>query len=115
MISRHWTGVAKRDHADAYVDHLETDTFPKLVAMPGFVRATILRRDRAEGTEFRIVTLWDSLRSIQAFAGADVEAAVVPDKVQAMMVDYDRRAMHYQVVATVESDRSAGPDVPLSS
>jgi heme-degrading monooxygenase HmoA len=112
MISRHWTGIAKHDHAEAYVDHLETDTFPKLGALPGFVSATILRRERSEGTEFRIVTLWDSLRSIQAFAGADVEAAVVPDHVRAMMIDYDRRATHYEVVAAVESDKSAGPDVP---
>jgi heme-degrading monooxygenase HmoA len=112
MISRHWIGIAKRDHADAYVEHLEADTFPKLGALPGFVRATILRRERAEGTEFRIVTLWDSVGSIRAFAGSDVEAAVVPDNVQAMMIDYDRRATHYEVVATVESDKSAGPDVP---
>jgi heme-degrading monooxygenase HmoA len=112
MISRHWTGIAKRDRADAYIDHLESDTFPKLEALPGFVHATILRRERAEGTEFRIVTLWDSLRSIQAFAGSDVEVAVVPDNVQAMMIDYDRRASHYEVVATVDSGKSAGPDVP---
>lgn len=112
MISRHWTGIAKRDRADDYVEHLEIDTFPKLGALPGFVRATILRRERDEGTEFRVVTLWDSLRSIQAFAGSDIEAAVVPDNVKAMMTDYDRRATHYEVVATIESNKSAGPDVP---
>ena len=112
MISRHWTGIAKRDRADDYVEHLETDTFPRLGVLPGFVRATILRRERDEGTEFRIVTLWESLSSIRAFAGSDIEAAVVPDEVKAMMADYDRRATHYEVVATIESKRSAGPDVP---
>jgi len=112
MISRHWTGIARRDRADAYVEHLETDTLPKLGALPGFVRATILRRERSEGTEFRVVTLWDSTRVIQAFAGSDVEAAVVPANVQAMMIDYDRRAVHYEVVATIDSNKPAGPDVP---
>jgi heme-degrading monooxygenase HmoA len=112
MISRHWTGIAKRDQVDRYVEHLESDTFPRLGALPGFVRATILRRERAEGIEFRVVTLWESLSSIRAFAGSDVEAAVVPTHVKTMMVDYDRRATHYEVVATVESQKSSGPDVP---
>jgi heme-degrading monooxygenase HmoA len=112
MISRHWTCVARRDQADRYVSHLEDDTFPKLASLPGFVRATILRRDVDAGTEFRIVTVWDSVQSIRAFAGADVEAAVVPDKVQPMLVDYDRRAVHYEVVTAVDSGKPPGPDVP---
>lgn len=112
MISRHWTGIARRDRADAYVEHLEHDTFPKLLSLPGFVRASVLRRERTEGVEFRVVTVWESLASIQSFAGSDAEAAVVPEKARAMMIDYDRRATHYEVLATVESGRPAGPDVP---
>jgi heme-degrading monooxygenase HmoA len=112
MISRHWTGIARRDRADAYVEHLETDTFPRLVALPGFIRATVLRRERPEGTEFQVVTLWESLRAIQAFAGGDAEAAVVPAVAQAMMIDYDHRAAHYDVVASIESGKPAAPDVP---
>jgi len=112
MISRHWTGIARRDAADRYVGHLENDTFPRLASLPGFVRATILRRDVDTGTEFRIVTVWESEQSIRAFAGADVEAAVVPDVAQAMMVDYDRRAIHYEVVTTIGSAKPARPDVP---
>ena len=70
-----------------------------------------LRRDVEGGTEFMIVTLWDSLAAIKAFAGADIEAAVVPDSVQEMMLAYDRRASHYEVVASYDSGRTAGPDV----
>jgi heme-degrading monooxygenase HmoA len=111
MISRHWKGIAKRDLADRYVNHLEGDTFPKLASLTGFVRATILRREVDAGTEFQVVTLWESPASIAAFAGADLEAAVVPANVQAMMVDYDRRAVHYDVVASFDSGHTAGPDV----
>jgi heme-degrading monooxygenase HmoA len=111
MISRHWKGIAKRDAADRYVAHLEDETFPKLAALTGFVQATILRREVESGIEFRIVSLWESVRSIEAFAGSDVEAAVVPDKVQAMMVEYDPRAVHYELVTSLDSKRSQGPDV----
>jgi heme-degrading monooxygenase HmoA len=112
MISRHWTGVARRDCAARYVAHLEEETLPRLASLAGFVRATILRREVDRGTEFRVVTVWESEQSIRAFAGADVEAAVVPDKVHPMMVEYDRRAVHYEVVATVDAGKPARPDVP---
>jgi heme-degrading monooxygenase HmoA len=111
MISRHWKGTVRRDLADRYVSHLEEETFPQLASLAGFVRATILRRDVEGGIEFQIVTLWDSLAAIKAFAGVDIEAAVVPDNVQEMMLAYDRRASHYEVVASYDSGRTAGPDV----
>ena len=98
MIARHWRGLAKREFADAYVEHLHSETFPQLVQRPGFHDASILRRDVPQGVEFLIVTVWKSLDAIRSFAGSDVESAVVPDKVQKMMIEYDRRARHYEVV-----------------
>ena len=98
MISRQWRGVASREHADAYVQHLRTATFPALRRLPGFVDASILRRVVPEGVEFLIVTQWTSLDAIRAFAGANVDAAVVPEAVAAMMVDYDRVVRHYEVL-----------------
>jgi hypothetical protein len=51
-----------------------------------------------QGVEFLVVTIWESLDSIRAFAGNDVESAVVPPKARDMMIEYDRSARHYQVV-----------------
>jgi heme-degrading monooxygenase HmoA len=102
MISRHWKGIAKREDADHYVAHLKSDTFPKLASLAGFVSGSILRREVPSGTEFQVVTVWDSLQAIQAFSGADIEAAVVPPVAQAMMVEFDRRAAHYEVAFTFE-------------
>ena len=70
MISRHWKGIAKREQANDYIAHLKRDTFPKLASLEGFVQARILRRDVPSGTEFQVVSVWDSLQAIQAFAGA---------------------------------------------
>jgi heme-degrading monooxygenase HmoA len=74
MISRHWKGVAKPGDAAAYIHLLKTETFPHLASIPGFVRASILSRAVEAGTEFQIVTVWESLDAIQAFAGARVDA-----------------------------------------
>jgi heme-degrading monooxygenase HmoA len=98
VISRQWRGIAKRSEADRYISHLRAETFPQLGAIPGFVSASILRRDVAEGIEFRIVTTWESIEAICRFAGENPERAVVPEKVQQMMVTYDRTVDHYEVV-----------------
>jgi heme-degrading monooxygenase HmoA len=103
MVSRHWKGIVRPGEAERYVAHLESDTFPNLSAIPGFVRATILRRAVPQGTEFQIVTVWRSLDAIRAFAGPDPEAAVVPPAAQAMMSSFDARALHYDVAATYPS------------
>jgi heme-degrading monooxygenase HmoA len=98
MISRQWRGLAKAAHAERYVDHLRTETFPQLAKIPGFVDATILRRAVERGVEFVIVTRWESLEAIERFAGRDAELAVVPREVQDMMIEYDARACHYEIV-----------------
>lgn len=98
MISRHWKGLVKPGLADEYVDHLKTHTLPELAAISGFISASILKREVAGGTEFQVVTRWAALDSIRAFAGDDLEAAVVPDAAARMMTSYDPRVVHYEVV-----------------
>jgi heme-degrading monooxygenase HmoA len=98
MISRQWRGLAKVAHAQEYVEHLKTDTFPQIRSIPGFIDASILKRNVARGVEFLIVTRWRSLEAIRAFAGEAVETAVVPQNVQRMMLEYDLRVRHYEVL-----------------
>lgn len=98
MISRQWRGVANESDADRYVSHLREETFPRLSGIPGFIEASILRRAVEEGIEFRVVTKWESIKAIEAFAGSNPEQAVVPEKVHAMMVEYDPTVSHYEIV-----------------
>jgi heme-degrading monooxygenase HmoA len=103
MIARHWKGIAKPGRAADYVRHLKTETFQALARLPGFVRASILSRPVAAGTEFRIVTVWESLEAIRAFAGDTLDVAVVPEAVQEWMVGYDSHVAHYEIVETFEA------------
>jgi heme-degrading monooxygenase HmoA len=98
MISRPWKGIAKAGEADNYIEHLKTDTFPRLSNIKGFISASILRRTVEQGTEFLIITVWESIEAIERFAGATADIAVAPEPVQAMMVEYDRIVRHYEVV-----------------
>jgi heme-degrading monooxygenase HmoA len=98
MISRHWKGIAKPGRAADYIDHLRSETLPTLNRIPGFVSGTILHREVDEGTEFLIVTVWESLKPIKAFVGDDLlETAVVPQVVREMMVTFDSQVVHYEV------------------
>ena len=99
MISRQWRGVCRADRALDYEDHLLAETFPALQRIQGFVDASILKRPIDRGVEFLIVTRWQTMAAIRQFAGDDAEAAVVPPSVAAMMIDYDRRVTHFEVVA----------------
>jgi heme-degrading monooxygenase HmoA len=98
MIARHWRGLVKSERAADYVEHLQSQTLPELVQLAGFLDAKVLRRDLPQGVEFLVVTIWTSLDAIRAFTGADVESAVVPPQARAMMIEYDHKARHYDVV-----------------
>jgi hypothetical protein len=98
LISRQWRGVSRSERAQDYIRHLRAETFPALRKIPGFVDASILSRTLATGVEFQIVTRWESIDAIVKFAGTDPEASVVPPQVVEMMIDYDLRAKHFEVV-----------------
>lgn len=99
MISRQWCGVAQREKAAAYQAHLQAETFPAIRKIEGFIDATIHKRVVPIGIEFLVVTRWQSMDAIRRFAGDDIEAAVVPKNVQEMMLEFDARVRHYEVVA----------------
>jgi heme-degrading monooxygenase HmoA len=99
-IARHWTGLCKQDRASDYIHHLEQETFPRLKQINGFVRASILNRKTDEGIEFLIITEWNSLDAIRAFAGDLYETAVVPDAAQQMMIRFDTTVRHYETYLT---------------
>jgi heme-degrading monooxygenase HmoA len=108
MISRHWTGIAKKERANEYIEHLQHDTFKKIKAIPGFIAAKILKREVEDGTEFLIITDWDSLDTIKQFAGTDVNIAVIPKLVQDIMIRYDENVRHYEIKYTTGQNQLKG-------
>jgi mannose-6-phosphate isomerase-like protein (cupin superfamily) len=99
VIARRWRGWADGPaNADAYVTHFDRDVRPKLEAADGFVDATVERFADADGrTEIVVVTRWETADAIKAFAGDDVDAAVVEPEARAVLVDYDERVRHIEL------------------
>jgi heme-degrading monooxygenase HmoA len=98
VIARVWSARAAPGRAREYARYLHTHVFADLKALEGYERGLLLERHADGVVEVRVITFWRSLDAIRAFAGADVEAAVVTDRAAAMLLDYDRRARHFEVV-----------------
>jgi len=66
-------------------------------AVDGYAGATLLQRRASAGVEIVVITWWRSLEAIRAFAGTDIDAAVVADEAASLLTRFDRRARHYTV------------------
>lgn len=99
MIARLWRGEAMPDNAAAYQEHFNQQVYPALNALAGYRGAWLLRRDVDGRVEFLAVTMWDSVESIKAFAGDDVQRAVVEPEARAVLASFDSFAQHFEVVS----------------
>jgi heme-degrading monooxygenase HmoA len=97
-----WHGWTTREHADAYERLLVTKILPGIHRVAGYQGAYLLRRDVPEGVEFVTLTLFESLEAVRAFAGADLEVAVVPPDARALLSRFDERSVHFDVVMKPE-------------
>jgi heme-degrading monooxygenase HmoA len=96
-IARVWKGVVQRADADAYADYIRETGFAEYAETTGNRGAWMLRRDEGERTEFITLSLWDSADSIRAFAGDDIDAAVLYPEDERYLIGGESTVTHYQV------------------
>lgn len=99
MIVRAWRGYGAAADAQAYPNHLLQSVRPKLEQLAGFKGLYLLRRRNAEEIEFLVLTMWDSMEAVHAFAGESPELAVVEPEARAALVRFDDTVQHYEVLA----------------
>jgi heme-degrading monooxygenase HmoA len=61
--------------ADEYMEYLNRTGLPDYRATPGNRGVLVLRRLEGDRAVFELITLWDSLDAIRAFAGDDISRA----------------------------------------
>jgi heme-degrading monooxygenase HmoA len=101
MIARTWTGAVLREDADAYADYIRETGFAEYGRTAGNRGAWMLRRDKGDRTEFITLSMWDSVEAIKAFAGEDIEAAVLYPEDERYLIDGESRVAQYDVVDQV--------------
>ena len=100
MIARTWRGVVRRDDAEKYAKYIRDTGFAEYAETAGNRGAWMLRRDDGEQTEFITLSLWESKDAIRAFAGDDIEAAVLYPEDERYLIG-DSTVTHYEVVDEV--------------
>jgi heme-degrading monooxygenase HmoA len=97
VIARIWRGAVRSEDADAYAQYMEDTGIAGYRETAGNQQVLMLRRDRGDVTEFVMFTLWDSMDSIRAFAGNDVEKAVYYPEDERYLVEKEDTVTHYEV------------------
>jgi heme-degrading monooxygenase HmoA len=97
MICRFWRGWAAEKNAAAFENLLRKKVLPD-IKVKGYRGAYVLRRETAGTVEIATWTLWDSLEAVKEFAGADYQTAVVSPESKALLSNFDRVCVHYEVV-----------------
>ncbi|MBI3678364.1 MAG: antibiotic biosynthesis monooxygenase [Proteobacteria bacterium] len=101
MIIREWRGRASPSRAEAYPKHFHDTVVPELRHVAGFVGAHLSRRQLDDKVEFLVLTRWESMSAIRAFAGANIDEAVVEPGAVAALTEFDANVRHYEVVENV--------------
>ena len=97
MIARIWRGVVALANADVYAGYIRETGFNQYAQTAGNRGAWLLRRDEGDRTEFITYSLWDSLDSIRAFAGDDVERAVYYPEDERFLIEHDDVVTHWEI------------------
>jgi len=98
MIVRMWHGRVPTSKAATYREFTNSRAIPDYQSVPGNISVHILERAEGDVTHFITLTFWDSLESIKAFAGDDVEKAkYYPEDVD-FLLEFEPTVVHYEVV-----------------
>lgn len=97
MIARLWKGVVRLADADVYADYIRETGFEEYGRTAGNLGAWMLRRDTGDRTEFITLSLWESIDAIRAFAGDEIDAAVLYPEDERYLVDGESTVMHHKV------------------
>jgi heme-degrading monooxygenase HmoA len=97
MIARIWKGAVRRSDADVYADYIRDTGFAGYAQTAGNRGGWLLRRDEGERTEFLTLSLWYSVEAIRAFAGDDIEAAVLYPEDERYLIGGESTVTHYEV------------------
>lgn len=98
MIVRLWHGVVSSDRADDYHQYLLATGVPEYRATPGNRGVQLCRRLEGARAHFLLLSWWDSLEAIRAFAGPDIEQARYYPEDESYLVALERTVIHYEVL-----------------
>jgi heme-degrading monooxygenase HmoA len=99
LIARTWHGRVPAEKAEAYYDYLLRTGLAGYASTPGNRGVTVLRRTEGGVTHFLLITVWESIDAIKAFAGEDYEQARYYSEDDEYLLEREQSVSHYEVLA----------------
>ena len=97
MIGRIWFGRTKAEDYAPYLAYLEESGVAELKRTLGNQGVMVLRRIDGDEAEFGVLSFWDSLDDVKAFAGDDVDVArYFPDD-ERYLLEFTPKLKHFEV------------------
>ena len=97
MIARMWFGRTKAQDYDTYSTYLEESGVAALKETAGNRGVMVVRRLDGNEAEFGVISFWDSLDNVKAFAGEDVDVArYFPDD-ERFLLEFTPKLKHFEV------------------
>lgn len=99
MIARLWHGITRTEKAQEYLAFLRERAVPDYRGTPGNVSVSLMQRDEGAITHFLVLTHWESMQAIAAFAGADTARAKYYPEDEQFLLGFESHVVHYHVDA----------------
>ncbi len=103
MIARIWRGITRADKADAYLEYLAETGLRDYANTSGSRGVTVLRRIQGEHCEIMLISLWDSMDAVRAFAGENPDRSVYYPEDHHYLLDMEPLVRHYDVAGSLPS------------
>lgn len=98
MIVRIWHGVTPQGKSDDYLHFLMRTGVRDYRSTPGNRGVFVLRRHEHGRAEFLLLTLWESVAAIHAFAGEDIGLARYYPEDRDFLLEFEPGVEHYELL-----------------
>ena len=97
MIARIWRGITLAEKADAYIDYLNETGLKAYAETPGNRGVQVLRRLQGEHCEIVLISHWESMAAVRAFAGKNPERSVYYPEDERFLVEHEDAVTHWEM------------------
>ena len=104
MIARIWRGITLKEKADDYLAYLQETGIKDHAKTPGNRGVTVLRREQGEHSEIMLISLWDSMDAVRAFAGENPDKSVYYPEDDQYLLQMEPLVRHYEVAEQIAAD-----------
>lgn len=97
MIARIWRGRTRAGQAAEYTDYIKKTGIVAQRRTPGNRGSMIWRREDGNEAEFLVISLWQTLEAVKAFAGERPLVAVYYPEDEKYLLELEPEVLHYEV------------------